>query len=221
MKMWGFCSPNRIFAFLAILIAATALHAQDGWRDAVLRLQSSYLRSSGPFGLSLVTADFNHDGHPDGALLLRSGNRAQIEVYFRSHQVRRFSFPSNLADLAISARDVNEDGSPDLVIESPFCHRALFVWLNDGSGEFNAGSVIDYPPDPEGAYREVVSSLQDWDRSALTESSRMRTRHSPGYLDRQTSVPSAISFIGESVRIPRLAHNSPNLVRGSPVLISL
>jgi hypothetical protein len=215
------CSPNRIFAFLAILIAATALHAQDGWRDAALRLQSSHSRIGGPFGPSLVAADFNHDDHTDGAVLLRDGSSIQIEVHLRSHLIRRLSFKSNLANLAISARDVNQDGSLDLIIENPFRHRPLFVWLNDGSGKFYAGSITDYPPARDGNYNEVTGPLPTREYSALIKSNGVRIRLIAGRPDQQISVPSLIGFMGRAAQITDLAHISPNLVRGSPVLHSL
>jgi hypothetical protein len=41
--------------------------------------------TEGLFGPPLATADFDHDGHPDGALLLRSRNSFRIEVHLRSH----------------------------------------------------------------------------------------------------------------------------------------
>lgn len=216
-----FCSPNRIFALFAILIAATALHAQDGWRDAVLRLQPFPGRTGGLLVPPMVTADFNHDGHPDGAVMLRNGSSIQIEVHFRSHQIRRLFFNSSLANLAISVRDVNEDGSPDLVVEEPVWRQPVFAWLNDGTGKFRAASIPDYPPLRETDHPAVTSPLPANESIALTEASNVRIRHTVGYLQRETSIPSLTCFRGPTVRVLDLANTTPNLVRGSPVLHSL
>lgn len=215
-----FCSLSKILVFLAISIAATALPAQDGWHCAVLRLQSFHNRTVGVFGTSLVAADFDRDGHPDGALLLRRGNSLRIEVYFRSNRVKGLSFTSNLADLAISAVDVNHDGSPDLVVEDSFWHQRQFVWLNDGSGEFSAASVTDYPAAPQDLHPRATCPLTGSECSALSQSSRVRDGHAVGCLN-QTCPPPPNPFVGESDGGLTLAHTARNPVRGPPVPLLL
>src|ERR1700722_19991368 len=138
-------SPIRTFAIFLIAFATVALHAQSGLSDALERVNSSRNLPDQLFASSVVTADFNNDSHPDGAILMRSKSESRIEVHFRFQATSQITFASNLPALAISALDVNHDGSPDLVVEDPFSNHRLFVWLNDGYGAFRAARVDDFP----------------------------------------------------------------------------
>lgn len=215
-----FCSLSKIFIFVTVFVGASTLYAQDGWHSALHRLQSSHNRIGELFGPPLVAADFNRDGWPDGALLTRSGNSVCIEIYFRSDPVKRVSFRSNLADLAVSAVDVNHDGSPDLVVEDPFWHQRLFVWMNDGRGKFSAASVTDTGPAQQSTHTRATGPFTNKEFSELVRSSKVRSRHATGYFDRHTPVRYPNLFIREFVRDLTLSHAASNGVRGSPVLLS-
>ena len=205
---------------LAIFIATSCLCAQDGSSDAFLRLQSSSVGTHALVGLPLATADFDHDGHPDGALLLGDRSNFRIEVHLRSQQVRDFTFISNLSDLSIFALDVNRDGSPDLVVQSAFSHRRLFVWLNDGRGSFHAEAITDYPDDtPSDSLGVQIGEPGKNDR-ALLGSSKLRSGHLAGWISRQTGSPET-PVVREHVWNFLRLHASPNLVRGSPVFPAL
>ena len=213
------CSLTRIIAFLAVITGATALHALDGLSDAIARLRLPGGSTRELYSSQLATADFDNDGHPDGALLLRNGNRAQVEVSFGSHRVWRATVTSSPLHLDISTKDVNEDGSPDLELEDAFSHQSLFIWLNNGNGHFHAVPTKDYPLGPQGHGPKLTRPLLDKQFGVLEESSRVRCRYTVGYLDRQTPVPSPSQFRRKSVRVIAMADASPNLVRGSPVLL--
>ena len=210
------CSLKRTLAFLAIFTDVSALRAQDGWSDALLRLQAASSLISPLFGQPLAAADFNHDGHPDGAVLLRHGTFARIEVLFQSHRVRSLSFTSNLAALAVSAVDVNQDGSPDLLIEDAFWRRPLFLWLNDGKGEFYAASVSDCLPISKGDRPELTSPLPGKECSALAEAHRVRSRQTIGYIEVESSLSSLIIPFRKFGWVFTRGHIFSNLVRGSP-----
>jgi len=210
-----FCTL-KFLVFLTIFLPSIGLEAQDGWQFALLRFQSPHDVSDGIHAPSLASADFNHDGYLDGALLPRSGNNLSIEVYLRSDHVERVSFRSNRADLTISALDINHDGSPDLVVEDPFWRQRLFVWLNDGKGKFSAASVTDYPSTPHDNHSKATRPLRDDDSNALVESSKFRDWDAVGFLKREPSIPPLNHFIRKFVRGITLSHPAPNLVRGPP-----
>jgi hypothetical protein len=99
---------------------------------------------------NLVAADFDNDQRPDGAVLLDAGELEgrqlfRIRLHFTARQDCELTFQSNETALAISARDVNQDGVPDLVVEQVFTHKRLQVWLNDGHGSFRPARAEDFP----------------------------------------------------------------------------
>ena len=174
--MRQFCSLIRTIGLLAMVNVVTALHAQDGLSDGFSRLDFSCGISSGLLGPSIATADFNNDTHPDAAVLLRSNHSFLIEVHFRFRQVRRITFASNFPTLAISAFDVNHDGSPDLIVEEPFSRHRLFIWLNDGYGSFHPAHVEDYPAGNDDSYHRLASPSRN-SETALVVPGKMRLRH--------------------------------------------
>lgn len=100
--------------------------------------------------MKLVTADFDDDSRPDGAVLLdaeqlQGRQLFRIKLHITSGQDSELTFQSNETGLAISALDVNQDGVPDLVVEQVFTHKRLQVWLNDGHGRFRPARVEDFP----------------------------------------------------------------------------
>ena len=80
--MRNFCSLIRTIGLLAMVFVVSALHAQDGLSDALLRLDFS----NGLLGPSIATADFNNDTYPDAAVLLRSNHNFRIEVPLPLHE---------------------------------------------------------------------------------------------------------------------------------------
>ncbi len=218
--MQGFRSLIRTIVLLAMVSAVAALHAQDGLSAALSRLNACDL-SSAFLGPSIAAADFNNDTHPDGAVLLRSENTFHIEVHFRFHQVSRITFASDLPALAISALDVNHDGTPDLVVEEPFSHRPVFIWLNDGYGSFQPAHVEDYPTVDENFCRGLAPPSRNPESLAEAVHGKLRIRH-----DSQGSCPFAPSA-GMAHLMGRTAFHSqefacsPNLLRGPPSSLPL
>jgi len=211
----------RSIAIFVMFSVAAALHAQDGLSEALARVSSSSNLSSGLFGPSLVTADFNHDSHPDGAVLVRGRNTSRIEVHFRFQRVSQITFASNFPALAISALDVNHDGSPDLVIEDPFSNRRLFIWLNDGYGSFRAARVDDFPDSNDERHRASGPLSHPPESRALVSKSRMRIRkHLPAAVRSADASNFAGFYSNLNLHLPACDF-SPNLLRGPPSFLSL
>src|SRR5581483_1477028 len=159
--MHEFRSLIRVIVLLLVAAAVSRLYSQDGLRESLSLLNSAKDFSSELVGPPISTADFNSDTHLDGVLLLRDSNRFRIEVRFRFGRVSRIAFASKFSTLAISTFDVNNDGNPDVVVEEPFSHRRLFVWLNDGSGLFHAARAEDYPGESEQGSRQLTGSGEE------------------------------------------------------------
>ncbi len=154
-----------IFMLIALL-SVPAMRAQDGLRGAI---SAGEQRTTALPGRSpqMAAADFDNDQKPDGALLreagLLNGERAfRIELHVTAGANDSITFSSNESGLAISALDVNRDGSPDIVIERAFTHERLQIYLNDGHGVFHQVHARDYPSsDPSApAWHARLSQLQ-------------------------------------------------------------
>lgn len=163
---------------LKIVVAALALTAslwaQDGIEGALSRANLVLPAHFGtPFSQTLAAADFDGDNKPDGAVLVdhdwlrpQSSFRT-IELHFTGRLNTDLAFESNEIALAISALDVNRDGATDIVVEQPFTHKRLQVWLNDGRGAFRKGRVEDFPSADAGNHERIESPSQRTECPAL------------------------------------------------------
>ncbi len=160
---------------LAASLAITApwLWAQDGVQGALSRANLSSPVNLGPqFGEDLTIADFDSDHQPDGAVLFEMGRihgqtSFRIEFHFTGRENTDLSFESNETTLAISASDVNGDGADDIVVEQPFTHKRLQVWLNDGRGDFRRVRSEDFPSGDVGNHEGLDAPSQRPDCPAL------------------------------------------------------
>jgi len=90
---------------------------------------------------SAVTADFNHDGKPDIAVLLWVYPTGGVVQIFPGKGDGTFGAPSIMTSpgenvLSIASADVNGDGIPDLIVTSDEGEGAVQVFLGKGDGTF-------------------------------------------------------------------------------------
>jgi hypothetical protein len=218
--MAGCRSLQKAFALILLLATAGVLNAQEGLSDTFARLKSLRIPANNLFGPSVAAADFNHDKHPDGALLIRQHKRFRIEVHIRSHRVTAISFASNLRALTMSAFDVNSDGSPDLVVQDLFSRKRLFVWINDGHGGFHSGSADDYTRNSSLDFRAFVPPGSGRDSAEFLGTTKMRSRHTSAFANHLSATQYVSRPVEISGRSAPSDHPAPNLVRGSPALSS-
>jgi len=143
-------SPFLCLVLIALALAAPSVRAQDGLSRALSEAGNTQSLLSSSFGQKFVAADFDNDMRLDGAILIDAGQLEgrqvfRIRLYVSSDKVRELTFQSNDTALTISALDVNQDGTPDLIVEQVFTHKRLQVWLNDGHGRFRQARVEDFP----------------------------------------------------------------------------
>ena len=172
MKARSVCVKLVVAAFLALM--APGLWAQDGLEGALSRANlASPVRLGMPFSQTLAAADFDGDNKPDGAVLVDYGRRRSqssfwtIELHFTDRRNVDLTFKSNATTLSISAVDVNRDGATDIVVEQPFTHKRLHVWLNDGRGGFLKVRSEDFPSAAGGNDEQMRSPSQRRDCPAL------------------------------------------------------
>lgn len=133
-------------ALLLTFLGAPTAKAQDGLGGVLSRSAHAILGRSP----QLAAADFDNDQKPDGVVLIEDGflngkRSFRIEFHVTAGRNNAITFSSTEAGLELSALDVNRDGAPDIVIEKPFTHERLQVYLNDGHGSFHTARTGDYP----------------------------------------------------------------------------
>jgi hypothetical protein len=167
MNLRSFCA-GFVLA-ISMVLAAQCLWAQDGIERALSRANlASQLDLSDPLGRTLAVADFDNDRKLDGAVLFDSGrldgqNTFRIDLHLSDSGNSELIFESAEIALAIEALDVNEDGATDVVVERTLSRQHLYVWLNDGHGDFHYGRIEDFQSDsnPRRKQFEVGSSRPD------------------------------------------------------------
>jgi hypothetical protein len=142
------CIVGFLLAALALCVPSAS--AQDGLRGALSQMGQALPGVAG-FGRGLAAADFDNDSQPDGAVLSQAGllngqRRFRIDLHLTAGKDVTLTFPSTEPDLDISAVDVNRDGALDIVVEKPFTHQRVQVYLNDGYGAFQKVESNSFSP---------------------------------------------------------------------------
>jgi hypothetical protein len=216
----------RFVLAISIVLAANCLWAQDGLEGALGRSTlASPLKFSTRFGRTLAAADFDKDHKLDGAVLIDSGrlhgqNAFRIELHLSGSGNTELTFESAESALAVTASDVNEDGATDVVVERPVTHERLYVWLNDGHGDFYEGRIEDFPSTGNAAREQLDAPFSGPDHPVAclgpqrgTETARLPARSlpevpaAPGEIKpcSRSSSPTSSSFSVNPSRAPPLS----------------
>ena len=142
----------KFVAAALLACAAPVMRAQDGLEGALSHAHLAQPLQSSLAGLveqRVAAADFDNDSRLDGAVLLNSGQargraRFRVELHLSTSNNTELTFESNESFLSIVARDINGDGTADVIIEQAITHQRLYVWLGDGRGGFRKGRVEDF-----------------------------------------------------------------------------
>jgi hypothetical protein len=174
--------PLKLVLLVLLACAASQLWAQDGLQGAVARDNTarSFATNYATFlERRLVTADFDGDQKPDGAVLLhpvplQDRKSFRVEVHLSASNNTELRFESTEDGLSIEALDINHDGATDLVVEQALTHRRLYVWLGDGRGGFRQGRVDDFPASGTTTGHEVDSTTPQQQYAVLSLPSENR-----------------------------------------------
>ena len=211
-------SRLKIVAMLALVVLVPALRAEDGLSKALSRAGFSLEFTNWLRGSTIATADFNHDHHPDAAVLVCLKSTFRIEVYFAAHQRRQISFASSVRAMSVSAEDVNRDGFADLIVRETLTNRPLFVWLNDGHGRFHEAGIAALPRGPNANDPRIGSPGRRTDCVPLPAFGKSRSRHvSPNRLNGDAE--EILSYCRVLIEPHETSTQSPaNPLRAPPVL---
>lgn len=133
------CSFLKI-GLLALSLAAPSLGAQHS--DVVSpSAKADGCEFSEHFGQRFIVADFNNDQMPDSISVRSLGQRGgkntfRVHVCASGRTVSMLTIDSSDPSITLTAFDVNQDHSPDIVVEQLYTHKRIQVWLNDGHGGF-------------------------------------------------------------------------------------
>lgn len=153
------------FVLAALALVVPRAPAQDGLRGAFSQLEQAQRNLPGLSG-ALAPADFDNDSRPDGAVLSRAGwlngqRLFRIDLHVTARNDVSISFRSAEPELEISAIDINRDGAPDIVVEKPFSHQLVEVFLNNGDGVFQRAEIGSFylQDDSAPGWRERLGPL--------------------------------------------------------------
>ena len=148
---------RQILLLIAALCVSPFLFAQDGVKGALFQtsLGTSLSRS-------VAVADLDGDNEPDGAILINSQRVGahtdiKIELHFSGRSNTELNFESTGQAFVVRAWDIDHDGANDLVVEDAFTHKPLYVWINEGHGDFHQGNLQDFPLLAFGAENQLQS----------------------------------------------------------------
>jgi hypothetical protein len=126
-------------------------------------VQKPLVTPSGP-GLPFAIADFDGDLRPDLASIEagpnNSGNASySIQLQLTSSGRQFIQLVAPAGGLSITARDVNGDGSIDLILSTAGFREPVAIFLNDGHGRFSRVELSDFP-------EAFTTATPDWTFSA-------------------------------------------------------
>jgi FG-GAP-like repeat len=200
----------------AVLVCLLGLEAGAGLR--ILRDDAGPSRAgaglSRILGNPFAVADFDGDWKPDLAVVeTASGHRPEANYAIRL----RFSASGELSFLVsapnggvhVTARDVNGDNLPDVVVSSALDESVVAVLLNQGHGQFSRAEPSYYVvlgKDPDIFLRGCDSSLCD----NLTVASARYSFDG----ERAGGLTQAVAMAGDAVRVGKPAAMIPAAVLG-------
>ncbi|HMG84949.1 MAG TPA: VCBS repeat-containing protein [Terracidiphilus sp.] len=211
---------------LALSLSAPSLGAQDQ-SVGVPSAGADHCNFSGErFGQRFIVADFNNDQKPDSITLVSLGqhggqNVFAVRVCDSGRAVSLLTFESNEPSPIVTAIDVNQDGSPDIVVEQRYTQSRIQVWLDNGHGGFHKANVADFA-NPDTRASCTVAALSTGRHSP----SRAHVRRGKRLSIQTAKLPTAHRYSpggyhwSFSVRVQKDL-GGPNLSRAPPIALHL
>jgi hypothetical protein len=165
-------NPNRFVRRVSLLagVAFALLPALAGRVNAAA--PGGYAQAASHFTI----ADFDGDNRPDFASVHVGQSSLQSTRYWIAFQLsgrsaQTVSLMAPDGGLRITARDVNGDNFPDVVVTTLWTNKPVAILLNDGLGNFTAASPSQFQSAftaPETSCTALADEI--WDATALLDS---------------------------------------------------
>ena len=212
---------------LALSLFAPSLRAQYSSVGAQSTRADRCNFSSEHFGQRFIVADFNNDQKPDSIALVSLGqhggqNIFSVRVCDSEGTLSLLTFESSEPLIMVTAIDVNQDGSPDIIIEQRYTQSRIQVWLNDGRGGFRKANVADFAnPDARAPCKVVEGS-----KERHNPPPRAHLRRGKKTSIHTAKLPSACRYYPNWYRWSLTARvqkdlGGPNLSRAPPIALHL
>jgi hypothetical protein len=129
VSLWAFAAFSMLLALAGRVSAAPA----------------AYVQAASPFTI----ADFDGDNRPDFASVHIGQSGLRNTRYWIAFQLsgrsgQTVSVMAPTGGLRITARDVNGDNFPDVVITTLWTNKPIAILLNDGFGNFTAANPSEF-----------------------------------------------------------------------------
>ena len=212
---------------LVLTLFAPSLRAQDGSIGSQPAQADRCNFSTERLSQRFIVADLNNDQRPDTIALMSLGRQSgqnifSVRVCDSGRTVSQLTFESNERSIIVSAIDVNQDGSPDIVVEQRYTQKRIQVWLNDGHGGFHKAKIADFVnPDTRARCTVAASSIEQHHsprRAHLRTGKRLNIQAAPLPTIRRYS-PS-LYHRSLVVRVQKY-FDGPNPSRGPPAALHL
>jgi hypothetical protein len=178
---------RALFLLFVAFLAFSGI-SRAGTSEQTSQAGSNFVPSDERSALRTTIDDFDGDFHPDQVAVKTgpaefSGTQYWIEVRLstaRSQVIPVFSVPGGIQ---VVARDVNGNGSLDLVLTASSLRRPVAILLNDGHGQFTRVDPDEFPrafQDCETSWESRAHFLDDF--GGLPRSLRFLIALAPGKL---------------------------------------
>jgi hypothetical protein len=119
-----------------------------------------------------IAADLNGDGRDD-FVVCQFGNRRGQLSWFQGPAVAGQPFEEHVlidrpGAIRAEVRDMNHDGRPDIVVLMGQAREGVYLFLNQGSGQFTPVTLVEQQPAFGYSYFELIDFDNDGDLDLLT-----------------------------------------------------
>jgi len=207
---------SRRSSYLAMLFCLLSLTRSTAAASSLHSLSPGRMASA-----NFAIADFDGDQQADLATVQGSGvnsSQSQYWIHFQLTTGERQSFgiTAPVGGLALSARDVNGDNIPDVIVSTSWLNRPVAILLNKGHGRFALVDPAEFPNVVWGAQNSRslhAPPLHENGTLSLLRSSQ-NACEARNWLTRPIVVPDLLRQ--GFARDPALPEDALHLVRGPP-----
>lgn len=146
-------------------VSASYLTYFAGNGDGTFSAPASLALPNGELAIQLVSADFNHDGKADVAILCQGGDvltyLGKGDGTFQNPIISSTGAPQNSWEMQLLVGDLNKDGYPDLFVYSldSYIAYTTSIMFGNGDGSFTTPVAVSQLPSQQSSQRFALADL--------------------------------------------------------------